>query len=300
MRQALTSTLRVISEDFKVKNQDQKKTNNNDIEVLTVDNLETPQDFVRLRAEFDSKALEKKFSNPEIFKNNLPKNSSCKALYKIAEKTRYELLGSQMLKGIEKNLSKNYYKKIEMKNDQKINSKEDIQVAEAFELYMIKNFQKIKLNHFSEKKLSFWEQDFEKSIKRHLNFLKDNLENQEIYSSKFSEILRNMDIFDTEEVEENREENNEEGHENPSDENDNSEQEDQKEQSAKDETEASIDSDYNIDEYNLDDQFNEIDQNEQSSEQIIQKSNKDFNLDYKIFTNEFDEIIKAENLENIP
>ena len=299
MRQALTSTLRVISEDFKVKNQDKKKPDNKETEVLTVDSLETPQDFVRLRAEFDSKALEKKFSNPEIFKNNLPQNSSCRTLYKIAEKTRYEVLGSQMLKGIEKNLNENYYKKIEMKNDQKINSKEDIQVAEAFELYMLKNFQKIDLNHFSEKKLSFWEEDFEKSIKKHLNFLKDNLENQEIYSSKFSEILRNMDIFDTEEVEENKEENNEEGHENPSNDDANSEQEDQKEQSAKEETETSIDSEYNIDEYNLDDQLNEIDQNEQSSEQIIQKSNKDFNLDYKVFTNEFDEIIKAENLENI-
>ena len=108
-----------------------------------------------------------------------------------------------------------------------------------------------------------------------------------------------MDIFDTEEVEENKEENNEEGPEKPSNDEANSEQEDQKEQSAKEETETSIDSEYNIDEYNLDDQLNEIDQKEQNYEQIIQKSNKDFNLDYKIFTNEFDEIIKAENLENI-
>ena len=37
----------------------------------------------------------------------------------------------------------------------------------------------------------------------------------------------------------------------------------------------------------------------QSSEQLIQKKNiNDLNLDYKIFTNQFDEIAKAENLEN--
>ena len=43
--------------------------------------------------------------------------------------------------------------------------------------------------------LNFWEKDFEKSINKHIQFLKDNLENQDIYSSKFSEILEDMDIF---------------------------------------------------------------------------------------------------------
>ncbi len=298
MRQALTSTMKVISEDFKLKNEDSKKTSSNNSGIAAIDALSSPQDFIRLRAEFDSKALEKKFSNPDIFKNNLPKNSSCRSLYTIAEKTRYELLGCQMLKGIEKNLNENYFQKINLKKDQKINSREDIQVTEAFELYMLKNFQKIQLNSISEKKLSYWEKDFDKSVKKHFDFLKNNLENQNIYSSKFSEILQEMDIFDTEEIEENKEENSEDGKENPSNEDDKSEQEDKKEQSAKDDTESSIDSDYDIDEFNLDDQLSEIDQNEQNSEQIVQKSSKELNLDYKIFTNEFDEIIKAENLES--
>ena len=39
---------------------------------------------------------------------NLPSNSSCKSLYSIAEKIRYESLGMKMLKGIEKNLKENY------------------------------------------------------------------------------------------------------------------------------------------------------------------------------------------------
>ena len=36
----------------------------------------------------------------------------------------------------------------------------------------------------------------------------------------------------------------------------------------------------------------------QSNEQVIQKKYNRSNLDYKIFTNQFDEIVKAENLEN--
>tara|TARA_A100001011_G_scaffold121603_1_gene128328 strand:- start:868 stop:2667 length:1800 start_codon:yes stop_codon:yes gene_type:complete len=298
MRQALNSTMKVIAEDFQTKNKRLKDNDIKDVDVVQIDNLSSPQDFIRLRAEFDSTALEKKFSNKDIFRNNLPKNSSCKSLYKIAEKTRYELLGSQMLKGIKKNLNENYYQKINIKRDSKINTKEDVLVSEAFELYMLKNFHKIKLNSLSEKKLSFWEKDFDNSIKKHFNFLNDNLENQKIYSSKFSEILQDMDIFDTEKTEENKEENNDEGKENPSNEDSKSDQEDQKDHNTKDETEASMDSDYNIDEYKLDEQLDDINLGEENSEQIIKKSNNHFNLDYKIFTNEYDEIIKAENLEN--
>jgi cobaltochelatase CobT len=81
MRQALTSTMKVISEDFKVKDQSSKNTNNFNSEITALDSLASPKDFIKLRAEFDSTALEKKFSNKIIFKNNLPKNSSCK--YKV-------------------------------------------------------------------------------------------------------------------------------------------------------------------------------------------------------------------------
>ena len=187
---------------------------------------------------------------------------------------------------------------INAKKEQKINTKEDVVVSEAFELYLLKNFQKIKLNSFSEKKLSFWEKDFDKSIKKHIDFLYQNLENQKIYSSKFSEILQNMDIFDIEEIDENKEEPNNEAKDESSNEDDKSDQEEKKDASPKDETESAMDSDYNKDEYNLDDQFDDINLGEENSEQIVKKSIKDLNLDYKIFTNEFDEIIKAENLEN--
>ena len=104
MKQALTSTMKVISEDFKIKNEKTSDKDTNTAEIIAINNLSSPEDFIKLRAEFDSAALEKKFSNKDIFKNNIPKNSSCKSLYTIAEKTRYELLGCKMLKGIDKNL----------------------------------------------------------------------------------------------------------------------------------------------------------------------------------------------------
>ena len=102
-KQALISTAKVISEDYKldVKKID-RKLNSNKIDFFDLTNLSNKNDFIKLRAEADSGALKKKFSNKEIFNKNLPDNPSCKSLYNIAEKIRYEVLGGKMLKGVKK------------------------------------------------------------------------------------------------------------------------------------------------------------------------------------------------------
>ena len=62
----------------------------------------------------------------------------------------------------------------------------------------------IKLNSLSEKILSYWEKDFKSSFEKHLSYLNKNVENQEKYNSKFSEILQQMEIFDSENDDENK------------------------------------------------------------------------------------------------
>ena len=299
LKQALNSTFKVISDDFKLNDKFEKTKNSKKLDHFELDNLNSKNDFIKARAESDSAALKRKFSDDDIFKKNLPSNSSCKSLYTIAEKIRYESLGSKMLKGIEKNFKDNYNQMISSKRKDQLKTKEDVSVAEAFELYMLKNFHNLELNSLTTKMLSFWENDFDGSINKHIKFLKENLENQYNYSSKFSEILAEMDIFQSEEKEENKEDTQEDGQNNPSNEDENSETNDNKDQNKEEETEANLDSDYNIDEYKLDEQLIDTDSDQISNEQIIQKKNLS-NLDneYKIFTNQYDEIIKAENLEN--
>ena len=176
-------------------------------------------------------------------------------------------------------------------------TKEDVTVSEAFELYMLKNFHKVKLNPLTSKMLNFWEEDFEKSIGKHKEFLLDNLEDQNTYSSRFSKILEEMDIFQSEE-DQNNEENQDQGQDNPSNDDQNNDNEDSKDENNDQETQATLDADYDVDEFNLDEQLSEIESEEQSTEQILKKNIDNLNLDYKIFTTQFDEIVKAENLEN--
>ena len=299
LKQALSSTARVISEDFDYVISKNKNKNSENFSFFEIDNLNTRNDFIKARAESDSSALKKKFSDDLIFKKNSPTNSSCKSLYKIAEKVRYETLGSKMLKGIEKNLIENYNQIISLKKKDQIKSKEDVPIIEAFELYMLKNFYNINLDSIATKMLNIWKKDFDKSIFHHIEFLKDNLGNQNIYSSRFTKILQEMDIFDPNNEEYPNEENKEENQENPSNENDDSDFEDNKDHDQNEETDARMDTDYNIDEYKLDEQILDSNSDKQNSEQIFQKKNlRDLDIEYKIFSTEFDEIIKAENLEN--
>jgi cobaltochelatase CobT len=298
-KQALASTARVISDDLAFNKKPEENKSSKKFDFFELDNLNNKNDFIKIRAETDTAALKKRFSDDKIYKKNLPSNSSCKSLYAIAEKIRYETLGGKMLKGIEKNLKENYKQLISLKRKDQLKTKEDVPVTEAFELYMLKNFHNIKLNTLTTKMLNFWEKDFDQSINNHINFLKENFEDQNVYSSRFSEILQKIDFFQTEEDEEIKDENHDDGQDNPSSDDQQNDSNEQEDQNKDEETEAGLDSDYDIDDYKMDEQLIDTDSDQLSSEQVIQKNNfYDLNLEYKIYTNQFDEITKAENLEN--
>ena len=301
-RQALVSTAKVISEDYKINFKPKDKSDNSKkTDFLNLDKLDSNEDFVRFRAEADTQALKKKFSNNEIYQRNLPNNNSCKALYNMSEKIRYELLGSKMLKGISVNLRENYNQKIKQKRKDKLENKEDANISEAFELYMLKKFFGIKLNSLSEKILNFWENDFNSSLNDHIDFLNKNLENQENYNSKFSEILQKMDIFNSEDNNEKKEE---EENKNEEDNNSQNKAENQssndQEQNKEDNTQSGMDAEYDLSDHVMDEQLVDADSEKASTQNVSQKKNSNtFDKEYKIYTNQYDEIAKAENLEKI-
>jgi len=296
-KQALISTAKVISDDYRP-NINKKNSSSKNLDFFELDNLDNRHNFIRLRAETDSGALKKKFSNKEIYKKNLPINSSYRSLYDISEKIRYELLGSKMLKGISKNFNENYNQKISLKRKDQLKNKNDVNVVEAFELYMLKNFFNIKLNTLSTKILSFWKKDFDSSLSNHIKFLHKNIENQEIYNSKFSEILEKMNIFDTQNENEENESQENENNENYNNEQDQSEEEQEK--NKQDENQNRIDAYNDLNEYSMNEELVDTDSEKQSSKNVIQKMNiNTIDKNYNIFTNQFDEIVKAETLETV-
>ena len=298
-KQALISTIKVISDEYRVETELKENLSSKNYNFFELDNLSSKQDYIKLRAETDSEALKRKFSNKEIYKKNLPKNSSCRSLYDITEKIRYELLGTKMLKGISKNLKENYNHKIVIKRKDQLKTKEDVSISEAFELYMLKNFFDIKLIPLSEKILSFWENDFKTSLDKHLNYLNKNLENQEIYNSKFSQLLQEMEIFKSENYDEEENQKNEDEQDNNLNRDAENESQSDQEKSQQEQDQNGIDADYDLDEYRMDEQLVDTDSDKQSSETVFQKMNAGIeDKEYKIFTSQFDEITMAENLES--
>ena len=301
-KQALISTAKVISEDYKL---DEKKVDKNfkskKIDFFDVTNLSNKHDFIKLRAQTDSGALKKKFSNNKIFNKNLPNNPSCKSLYKIAEKIRYEVLGGKMLKGVGKNLSENYNQKIASVRKDQLKSKEDVPVTEAFEFYMLKKIFNLELNAVSSKMLNFWEKDFSSSIDKHLDFLKKNLENQDKYSLKFSEIFQNMDVFNSNTDQKNKDDDKKDNEqENKSEHNDDNQSDGKENENKQDETLTSLDTGFDLNDQQMDEQLENSESLKDNAENILHKTNSNnLDQDYKIFTTEFDEIAKAEILEDV-
>ena len=301
-KKALISTAKVISEDYKL---DEKKIEKDfkskKIDFFDVTNLSNKRDFTKLRAETDSGALKKKFSNKKIFNKNLPDNPSCKSLYNIAEKIRYEILGGKILKGVGKNLSENYKQKISSVRKEQIKNKEDVPVAEAFEFYMLKKFFNLELNDTSSKMLSFWEKDFTSSIDEHLDFLKKNLEDQDNYALKFSEIFQNMDVFNSDNDEkDNSDDEKDNEQENKSENNNNDESDSKDDEGKQDDSQTSLDAGFDLSDQQIDEQLEDSESLKESTESVIQKNNlHNIDQEYKIFTTEFDEIAKAEILEDV-
>ena len=293
IKQALNSTFKVISESL-VDNSNNKKSLDIQNDRFFPDSLKVKEEYIKLRSDLDSKALKIRFSNKSIYNKNYPKNNSSGKLYEISEKIRYELLGSKMLMGIKKNLENSYLNRINQNN---LGTKDEINISEAFEIYMLNKFFHIKHNMNSNKKFHLYEKKFKENIDGEINFLMENLENQEAYNFKFSKILQNLDIFENEDGQtEHKEEDERNTQSNGTD----NEAEDQKkaDDSSMDDINTDITTESDLTEFRMDDSFLDTDANENDTQIISQKLNVNkSNLEYKIFTTKFDEVSKAEDLE---
>ncbi len=298
IKQALTSTYKVISDKFIDSNPGNKTFDIKSLDFSEIKDLKNKSDYLKLRANTDSKALRLKFSNNDIYLKNHPKNPALKKIYQLSEAMRCEMLGSKMLKGIKKNLENNYYQKINNRKYEELKTKEETSIYEAFELYILEKFFRFQLNKNSLKFLGYWKEDFEKTFNIHLNYLKKNIENQDNFNSKFSQLLEKLDIFENTQDQQNS--NNQENQDLGNDDSTNNEDNDEKSEDfeEKSDDQLSTESDYDVSQFRIDEDKDQTEDSGESFEKVTQKLNLNKkNIEYKIFTSKFDEIAKAENLE---
>ncbi len=287
-KSALISTIKSISEKKECEvtfgkgnlpSKDEKVIN-----LPELNKAENIKDFSLIRAKADSEALRLKYSNNNIFEEYKPKGEVSKKLYKIAEKVRYEKIGSEKFIGIKKNL---FY---EYKNKKSSESNKN-QLEDSFDGFLKSYFFDIKENKKSKI-------NFTKNFKKNINFLKNNLKDQRKFNRLIAKIISELDIEDKEHSEDREE----------SDKNlKNQESQERKDKADGQLAEKEQDQEFSIDIKPPDakDMSGEDEERLEEIEEAGEKTNlkpktifSKNSKKYRVYTDQFDEVVKAENLES--
>tara|TARA_B100000700_G_scaffold15992_1_gene15895 strand:- start:1398 stop:3203 length:1806 start_codon:yes stop_codon:yes gene_type:complete len=298
-KSAVSSTVKAISENFdlEIKFGNTVSDKENSLNLPAIASLKNLQEITNLRAFADSEALKIKYTNKKIYEENEPLGSMSKALYSIAEKIRYEKIGSNRLKGVKNNIIQSYENKFRNKKIEEIQTETDVPITDAFELYLRNHFFKIKQSQTTKKVLSYWKDLFDKNLKNKLKDLDNCIEDQSKFAQLVADLINNLDFEDSESKEKQEEKESKKEDSSQSDESD-----DRNELSKKDENETA-DSSLSAVENTMEtsDKNENIEKKEvEGDPSTIKRDQKNTNQKekYKIFTNRFDEIKNAEELEN--
>ncbi len=294
---AISSTIKTLSnsENIEISFGNQTaKTEKNSIRLPEIEQINSKINYNQIRAIADSESLKLRFSNKKTLKFYEPAGNMSKKLYLIAEKIRCEKIGSDKFKGVKDNIEKFYQERV---NSLDLKSSED-KIIESFENYLRVKLFNIKNSNELEKKLKTYNKDLDIKFKENIEKLNNFTLDQVKFNSLVSDLISKMSLDENLNEEEKTEEDNKENKK----ENDQKNQEKNPKEQKPEKQEMSIESGIP----NLENETAESDKDgeeveiEDSSQSDLRKNirNKLGDLKYKTYTEEFDEIIKAEDLEN--
>ena len=297
-KKAITSTVKSIIGDDQVEvifGNEVNKQNKKTINLSILKNINDQIDYVKTRALADSEALRLKCSDVNIYNSFEPHGNTSKLLYAAAEKIRYEDIGSSYFKGVRQNL--NYFYTIKSKKKTEDKNK-DYEFVDAFEYYLRTNISKFNKNKESENKYKKYKKKLDAKLKDKIEALNNSLLDQKKFNALISKIISQLKI--DENIDSEQKENDQKGAENLE-----NEAKDENNQGSKnpENNEMSIDTSLlNVDQLSskIDSEI-EVDEKDDSlnSPNNRKGENKNFgDSKYKSYTQEFDEIIFAEELES--
>tara|TARA_Y100000591_G_scaffold103564_1_gene88055 strand:+ start:289 stop:2088 length:1800 start_codon:yes stop_codon:yes gene_type:complete len=294
---AISSTVRSLTNSQKLEvsfGNQQSKTEKDSIRLPDLQRNNNKLNYEEIRAIADSKSLNYRFSDKKIFKQFEPEGNISKKLYNISEKIRCEKIGTSYFKGVKNNIE-NFYKKRVSELDLK-NSEDKI--VESFENYLRIKFLDFEDENKIDKKLKTYKKDLNDKFKNKISELKKCTLDQEKFNSLISKLISDMSLDEIIDEEEKKDEKNEE--------NESQSKPQNQDQKAKENDEKyeemSIDSgvpDLENEAKDSDQAEQELEIEDNSRPDLKKRGNTNFgDLKYKSYTEEFDEVIKAEELES--
>jgi len=292
---AIGSTVRSLSNSENVEvlfGGETSKSKDTSIILPEIEQVNNEINYNQIRALADSKSLELRFSEEKIFKIYEPEGNISKRLYKIAEKIRYEKLGSEQFKGVKNNIEKYYQQRLKSLD---LKSSED-KIVESFESYLREKFFDSKISKESEKKLKTYKKDLNEKFKGKIKELNSLIFDQSQFNSLISDLISNLGLDENFKEEEKDEKSHNEKQSKPKN-------EEQKTEKRTEEQEMSIETGVpavDSESKDSDQDLKEVEIEDKSKSTDLRKKFKNIIEDfkYKAYTEEFDETVKAEDLES--
>ncbi|MEO1114699.1 MAG: cobaltochelatase subunit CobT [Pseudomonadota bacterium] len=263
-------------------------------------------DIAVTRGLSDSMALRIACHDKSVHSKNLPQGSEARAIFEAVEQARCEAVGARRMQGVAENLAVMLDDRFRKSGAPDIASREEAPLQDALSLIVRERLTGELPPESAKNLVDMWRGWVEEKAGSELDLLQSEVEDQNSFASRFRDVLKSLDMGDDlgdqdqdTDPEENEDQGNNDEAETGEDENDSGEQEASpqemelsgEEQDAGD-TEAA---DMDMEDFAEEDMAQDSEEPGESDRQDTPFSNRP-ETDYRVFTNQFDETVTAEEL----
>ncbi|MFC5387695.1 cobaltochelatase subunit CobT [Aquamicrobium segne] len=310
-KRAVTVAVRAISNDKEMEvtfTRDKPAMAGNRARLPDLPKKATSADIAITRGIGDSMALRRACHDTGIHTRLAPEGKQARAIYDAVEQTRVEAIGARAMAGVAGNLNAMLEDKYARANLADVQDREEAPLEEAVALLVRERLTGQKIPKNAEKLVDLWRGWIEEKAGADLNGLDDKLQDQQAFSRVVRDMLASMNMAealdDNEETQETADDQDEEPQggedaEEGGEEQDSGSEDAQAEESSAsedDESQAQADADDAMSE----DMSDDADVDSEASGEARHGDNPFTNLakemDYKVYTSQFDETVGAEEL----
>ena len=303
-KRALSSTVKAIAEDkeIEVVFGGNSPSSKDKIILPEINNIFDLDNLSRIRGTADNEALIHKYRNNNTYSEFLPNKEKNKKIYESLENSRIQILGSKYMRGVKSNLLSLYENACQEKNYSNVTIQYDLDIENALEIYLKKRNDASLVPKSASHALSYWSKWLDSKIGDSIDGLLKNINDQEQFAQLANKLILDLKLYDTNENKDESEDDNKGQQTEELDNPDVDETESQSSMSDDDmenteEEVQSEESEMPVDENNEEMQDLEDDGSENVKPQY--KENKSIETilsEYMVYSNQFDEVITAQDL----
>ena len=303
-KRALSSTVKAIAEDkeIEVVFGGNSPSSEDKIILPEINNIFDLDNLSSIRGTADNEALIHKYRNNNTYSEFLPNKEKNKKIYESLENSRIQILGSKYMRGVKSNLLSLYEKNCQEKNYSNVTSQSDLDIENALEIYLKKKNDASLVPKSASHALSYWSKWLDSKIGDSIDGLLKDINDQEQFAQLANKLILDLKLYDTNENKDESEDDNKGQQTEELDNPDVDETESQSSMSDDDmenteEEVQSEESEMPVDENNEEMQDLEDDGSENVKPQYKEsKSIETILSEYMVYSNQFDEVITAQDL----